>query len=246
MFFAAGAVGAAAAAAGTALDMLSSLTPAKSGSTTGVKQTSSIFALNGSNGDTSVLTPANSTGPAPGGALSPSTFNALLSAQDSNGKASPSDALKSLFTQIDTNGDGKITKAEFEDKLGAGGTNIAAADNVFSKMDADNDGSVSLDEMASALKGKGRGHPHAHQAGGGADALMQALQGASSSSTTNSDGSITTTLTYADGSKITISQPASSGTSTSASSQYNLVEQMVQRQTDSLAAAAKQSVFVKI
>jgi hypothetical protein len=76
----------------------------------------------------------------------------LLSAQDANGKASPSDSLKDLFAQIDTNGDGKITKAEFEDKLGAGGTNIAAADNVFNKMDADNDGSVSLDEMATALK----------------------------------------------------------------------------------------------
>ncbi len=114
-------------------------------------------------------------------------------------------------------------------------------------MDADSDGSVSLDEMASALK-KGGGHHHAHHAGGGggADALMQALQGASSTSTTNSDGSITTTLTYGDGSKITISQPAASGTSTSASSQYNLVDKMMQRQTDALAAAAKQSVSVKV
>ena len=246
MFFAAGAVGAAAAAAGTAVDLLSSLTPGKSGSTTGVKQTNSIFALNGSSGDTSVLTPANSTAPAPAGALSPSTCNALLSAQDSTGKASPSDALKDLFAQIDTNGDGKITKAEFEDKLGAGGTNIAAADNVFNKMDADSDGSVSLDEMASALRGKGGGHNQAYRAGGGADALMQALQGASSTSTTNSDGSITTTLTYADGSKITLSQPAASSTSTSASSQYNLVEKMMQRQTDALATAAKQSVSVKV
>lgn len=246
MFFAAGAVGAAAAAAGTAVDLLSSLTPGKSGSATGVKQTNSIFALNGAAGDTSVLTPANSTAPAPGGALSPCTFNALLSAQDSNGKASPSDALKDLFAQIDTNGDGKITKAEFEDKLGAGGTNIAAADNVFNKMDTDADGAVSLDEMASALKSKGGGHRHAHHAGGGADALMQALQGASSASTTNSDGSITTTLTYADGSKITLSQPASSSTSTAASSQYNLVEKMMQRQTDALATAAKQSVSVKV
>lgn len=245
MFFAAGAVGAAAAAAGTALDLLSSLTPGKSGSTTGVKQTNSLFDLGSATSATNTST-ITSSSPTQTGALSPSTFNALLSAQDSNGKASPSAALKDLFTQIDTNGDGKITKAEFEDKLGAGGTNVAAADNVFSKMDADGDGSVSLDEMAAALKGKGRGHSHAHQAGDGADALMQALQGASSSSTTNSDGSITTTLTYADGSKITISQPAASSTSGSASSQYNLVERMVQRQTDSLAAAARQSISVKV
>lgn len=244
MFFAAGAVGAAAIGA---LDLLSSLTPDKSAaSKTGVKQANSLFDVTGSNGSTPGAASVPMTSPAPGGALSPTTFNALLSAQDSNGKANASDALKSLFAQIDGNGDGKITKAEFEDKLGAGGTNIAAADNVFNKMDTDGDGSVSLDEMASALRGKGGGHHHAHQAGGGADALKEALQGASSTTTTNSDGSITTTLTYADGSKITLSQPASSTTSSGASTQYNLVEKMVQRQTDALAASAKQSVSVKI
>lgn len=242
MFFAAGAVGAAAIGA---LDLLSSLTPDKSAAAkTGVKQTNSIFDVTGSSG-----TPSTSSVPSPSatpaGALSPSTFNALLSARDSNGKASPSDALKSLFAQIDGNSDGKITKAEFEDKLGAGGTNIAAAGNVFAKMDANEDGSVSLDEMATALKGKGGSH-HVHQAGGGAGALKEALQGASSTTTTNSDGSITTTLTYADGSKISLSQPASSATSTRASTQYNLVEKMMQRQTDALAASAKQSVSINI
>lgn len=241
MVFAAGAIGAAAVGA---LDLLSSLTPDKSNAAkTGVKQTNSLFDLGTTTGATSTAT-ITSTSPTQAGALSPSTFNALLSAQDANGKASPSDALKDLFGQIDTNGDGKITKAEFEDKLGAGGTNIAAADNVFDKMDADGDGSVSLDEMATALKPKSGGHHHAHH--GGADALMQALQGASSTSTTNSDGSTTTTLTYADGSKVTISQPASSTTSTGASTQYNLVERLVQRQADALAATAKQSVSVKV
>lgn len=250
MFFATGAIGAAAAAAGSALDLLSSLTPGKSGSaTTGVKQPGSIFGLTDPTGLTQTLTPATSTGSAPSGTLSPSTFNALLASQDPT-SSSPTDALKDLFAQIDTNGDGKITKAEFEDKLGAGGTNIQAADNVFDKMDTNGDGSVSLDEMASALKGKGGGH-HAHHSGGGgggggADALMQALQGASSTSTTNSDGSITTTLTYADGTKLTMSQPASSASSNSASTQYNLVEKMMQRQTDALATAAKQSVSVKV
>lgn len=245
MFFAAGAVGAAAIGA---LDLLSSLTPNKAAAAkTGVKQTNSLFDLIGANTSTSSVSSAPSASPAPAGALSPSTFNALLSAQDANGKASPSDALKSLFAQIDGNGDGKITNAEFEDKLGAGGTNIAAARNVFNKMDANGDGSVSLDEMATALKGKGGGH-HTHQAGGGggADALREALQGASSTTTTNSDGSISTTLTYTDGSTITLSQPASSTTSTGASTQYSLVEKMMQRQTDALAASAKQSVSVRI
>lgn len=249
MFFAAGAVGAAAAAAGTALDLLSSLTPGKSGSTTtGVKQPGSLFGLTDPTGLTQTLTPASSTNSTPSGTLSPSTFNALLVSQDPT-SSSPTDALKDLFAQIDTNGDGKITKAEFEDKLGAGGTNIQAADNVFDKMDTDGDGSVSMNEMATALKDKGGAH-HVHHSGGGggggADALMQALQAASSTTITNSDGSITTTLTYADGTKLTMSQPASSASSSSASTQYNLVEKMMQRQTDALATAAKQSVSVKV
>jgi Ca2+-binding EF-hand superfamily protein len=248
MFFAAGAVGAAAAAAGTALDLLSSLTPGKSGSaTTGVKQPNSIFGLTAPTENAQTLTPASATGTAPSGTLSPSTFNALFASQDP-ASSSPTDALKDLFAQIDGNGDGKITKVEFEDKLGAGGTNIQAADNVFSKMDTDGDGSVSMNEMAAALKGKGGGHhaQHSGGGGGGADALMQALQGASSTSTTNSDGSITTTLTYADGTKLTMNQPALPTPSGNASSQYNLVEKMMQRQTDALATAAKQSVSVKV
>jgi Ca2+-binding EF-hand superfamily protein len=39
---------------------------------------------------------------------------------------SRSDALKDLFSQIDADGDGKITKTEFESALGAGGTGRAA------------------------------------------------------------------------------------------------------------------------
>lgn len=251
MFFATGAVGAAAAAAGTALDLLSSLTPGKSGATsTGIKQSGSLFGLTDPTGLTQTLTPASSTNATPSGTLSPATFNALLVSQDPT-SSSPTGALKDLFAQIDTNGDGKITKAEFEDKLGAGGTNIQAADNVFDKMDTDGDGSVSMNEMAAALKGNGGAHHAQHSGGegggsGGADALMQALQGASSTTTTNSDGSVTTTLTYADGTKLTMSQPASSTSSSNASSQYNLVEKMMQRQTDALATAAKQSVSVKV
>ena len=95
--------------------------------------------------------------PASGGTpnLSPATFNALLAAQDgsqSSATPSPSDSLKDLLSLLDGSGDGKISKAEFEDKLGAGGTNLKAADDVFAKLDANNDGSVTLDEMSSALR----------------------------------------------------------------------------------------------
>lgn len=190
------AAGAAAAAAGAALDLLASLTPAKSGAgKAGVKQPGSIFGLTGPSATTQSSTPSASA--APGSTLAPSTFNALLSAQDASqsGSSAPSDPLKSLFTQIDGNTDGKITRAEFQDKLGAGGTNAQAADNVFAKMDTDGDGAISFNEMAAKLRG--RGH---HTA-----------------------------------------PPAAN-----VSSQYTIVDQMVQRQTDALATAAKQSVSIKV
>ena len=87
-------------------------------------------------------------------------MSALLDAQSQSSAGSAttasksrSSALKDLFGQIDGDGDGKISKTEFETALGAGGTNLAQADSVFGKLDKDGDGSVSLKELASALKG---------------------------------------------------------------------------------------------
>ena len=86
-------------------------------------------------------------------------MSALLDAQSQSSAGSTtasksrSAALKDLFGQIDGDGDGKISKKEFEAALGAGGTNLKQADSVFGKLDKDGDGSVSLKELASALKG---------------------------------------------------------------------------------------------
>ena len=70
-----------------------------------------------------------------GSQISPETMSALLDAQSQSSTGSTttasksrSDALKDLFAQIDGDGDGKITKSEFENALGAGGTNLAQAD----------------------------------------------------------------------------------------------------------------------
>lgn len=188
-----------------------------------------------------VTLPVQGTG-ASGGNLSPGTLNALFAAQDQSGASashkSKSDALKDLFGLLDADGDGAISKSEFENALGAGGTNIAAADSVFAKMDKDGDGKVSSDEMASALSGSRRGHGrHRHAGGGHADPLMQALSGASTTTTGNSDGSSTTTVTYADGSKVTLTSPPSNAASSAASSSYNFVEQAIQRQAQAIAAS---------
>ena len=160
-------------------------------------------------------------------------MSALLAAQgqsaSSTTSTSRSDALKDLFSQLDADGDGQVSKSEFENALGAGGTNLAQADDVFGKLDKNGDGSVSLDEMSSALKGAGgHGHRHKHHVAGSdasnSDPLLQALDGASSTSVNNSDGSTTTSLTYADGSKVTMTSAPTAAASMSAASSYNVIE----------------------
>ena len=244
-------------AASSALDALKSLTSSKSSSTktTGLSQTGGAFDL----------TPANATGSNGGGAspgggpcasISPETMSALLDAQSQSSSGattaskSRSAALKDLFAQIDGDGDGKISKSEFEQALGAGGTNLQNADSVFGKLDKDGDGSVSLKELVSALKGGKHQHEHAKNSssddGSNSDPFTQAVQGASTNSVTNSDGSVTTSLTYADGSKVTMTSPASGSSSSSATSSYNFIEQMIQRQAQAISSAATSSLSVSV
>jgi hypothetical protein len=247
MFFALG-------AASSAIDALKALTSSKSSSqTTGVKQNQSSenpFAFLSASASASLGAGASSGGSnlSP---ISPETMSALLDAQSqsSGGSSAASKsrhaALKDLFGQIDGDGDGKISKAEFEEALGAGGTNLKNADRVFGKLDQDGDGSVSLKELASALRpDKGRHRPDeaGKSDGSGLDPFSQALQGASTTSVTNSDGSVTTSLIYADGSKVTMTSPASGSSSSAATSSYNFIEQMVQRQAQAISSAATASV----
>ncbi|MGY4334231.1 hypothetical protein ACVWWG_008648 [Bradyrhizobium sp. LB7.2] len=159
-------------AASSALDAIQSLTNSKSSSSTQKtgpsKGATNPFAIDsGSNSTTRGATSSVNSGKYP--QISPETMKALFAAQSqssdstsstasstsSNSTSSTSTsstsrdaALKDLFSQVDGDGDGKITKSEFENALGAGGTNTAQADDVFSKLDSNSDGSVSLDEMS--------------------------------------------------------------------------------------------------
>ena len=265
-------------AASSALDALQSLTSSKSTSpqTTGFTQ-SSTNPFDIANGQTQTGSQPPVTGGAGFTQISPATMSALIAAQGqssaatttstataTSASADPASALKDLFSQIDANGDGQISKAEFENALGAGGTNIAQANDVFGKLDANGDGSVSLDEMAKALQGShGNGHRHHHVADSGGDAagasgsgagasgsssdpLLQALSGASSTSVSNSDGSTTTSVTYADGSKVTMTSPAASTSSSSATSSYNLIEQMIQREAQAISSGATSSLSMNV
>jgi hypothetical protein len=60
----------------------------------------------------------------------------------------------------------------------------------------------------------------------------------------NSDGSITTTVKYADGFKVTTTVPGASSASGAGNSPYNWFEQMMQGQTGSSSAASSLSMSV--
>ncbi|ANW01389.1 EF-hand domain-containing protein [Bradyrhizobium icense] len=249
MFFALG-------AASSAIDALKALASSKSSApSTGVSQNSaSPFAFMSANASASISPRSGSGSGGTGSPISPETMSALLDAQShsSTGSTMASKsrhaALKDLFGQIDGDGDGKISKTEFEEALGAGGTNLAQADSVFGKLDQDGDGSVSLKELASALR-PDNGHHRDRDAasdsdGSGSDPVSQARQGATTTSVTNGDGSVTTSLTYADGSKVTMTSPASGSSSTSAASSYNFIERMIQREAKAISSAAAASLSV--
>jgi EF hand/EF-hand domain len=247
MFFALG-------AASSAINALKALTSSKSSTpTTGVKQDSaSPFALLSSNASASV---GSGSGAGGGGSqISPGTMSALLDAQSQSSSnvsslSMRSNSLKEWFAKVDSDGDGKISKSEFE-ALGADGNKAAQAGNAFGKLDTDGDGSVSLKELASALKGSKKHHDDqasnaaGNDGGSNSDPFSQALRGASTTSVTNSDGSVTTSLTYADGSKVTMTSAASGSSSASATSSYNFIEQIIQRQAQAISSGATASLSV--
>ena len=251
-------------AVSSVVDILQSLTSQKSSSTSGGQPPASGFDVSGSATGSAAAT---SSQPSSGfSQISPQTMSALIAAQGDTTNTAPTDpvgALQDLFSHIDANGDGSITRTEFENALGAGGTNTAAADKVFGELDNNGDGSVSLGEMESALQGDRGHHGHGHHmhahgsggAGGGdssgssSDPLLAALSGAASTSVTNSDGSTTTSITYADGSKVSLTTPAASTTSSggsSATSTYNLIEQLIQREAQALSASVATSLSVSV
>jgi Ca2+-binding EF-hand superfamily protein len=175
-------------------------------------------------------------------------MQALLAAQGqssattTSAPTSRSAALQDLFSQIDANGNGQITKSEFENALGAGGTNTAAADSVFNQLDSNGDGSVSLGELSAALKGSGGRHGHHHVASGSsgtastdpsADPLLQALQASSSTSSASSGTLSSASLTPAD-----LSSVKSISLGSKAAWSYNSLDQMMQRQGQMMSLAA--------
>jgi EF hand len=171
--------------------------------------------------------------------FSPDTMAALISIQgQQGGQDDPVTAqAQSLFKEIDTNGDGTISKSEFESVFGPN-ADMTKVDGLFNALDTNGDGTISQDELTSAVQ-QADAHHHHHFGGGGVgegagagqggggggsgglgagglgdgglgDLLSSTdLSGATSTTTSNSDGSTSTTITYADGSTVTMTTPAS-------------------------------------
>ena len=80
---------------------------------------------------------------------------------------------QSLFSQIDSNGDGSISKTELEQAVTAGGGTTQAADALYAQLDPNNTGSVTEQQFAQGLS-QAMPHHHGHHHGGGADATNSA------------------------------------------------------------------------
>jgi hypothetical protein len=216
--------------------------------------------LTGSDGSGQSPQGTSAIGSGCGSSFEPGTLAALISLQGQSGSAVVGQSPSDLFSQIDTDGDGQISKSEFEQALGAVGVDTQSADALFGKLDANSDGSVSPSELGKA-HGHGHHHHHADSAdstqGGGSqqDALSSLLNssditGATTQTATNSDGSTTTTISYADGTSISMTSPASTDGSNqssssdggssngSSNSNNNLIEELIRLQSQLVTQAS--------
>ena len=170
-------------------------------------------------------------------------MSALIDAQEQSGASGLSPHQQRVFGKLDADGDGTVTGAELKSAFGS--ENAGIADYVMSKLDKDGDGSISQAEFrAGTTRGGHHHHGHAGSAGekSGLDALMAATQGAGSTSTGNSDGSTTTTITYADGSKVSMTSAVpATGADNSTSVKSNLLEQLIKLQAQLTAPVAATS-----
>ncbi len=181
------------------------------------------------------------------------TLAALISLQGQSANSANASSPSDLFSRLDGNGDGEISKSEFETALSGGGVSASSADTLFAKLDTNGDGSISESELAQT-----KGHHHHHMRGGGSsqasgssgqsavDQLLSSAgaDGATTQTVTNADGSTTTTISYADGSTIDSTTPAASADSGTSSSEIsdqsnaNLLQKLIALQAQLLTMAS--------
>jgi Ca2+-binding EF-hand superfamily protein len=97
---------------------------------------------------------------------------------------------QSLFSQIDSNGDGSISKSELEQAVTKAGGTQQAADALYAKLDPKGTGSVSEQQFSQSLS-QAMPHHHHHHGGGGKTDAAGASDGSASDALTslfNADG----------------------------------------------------------
>ena len=77
-------------------------------------------------------------------------LNSLLNA--TNGASSSSQLAQNLFSQIDINGDGSISKSELEQAVTSAGGTTQGADALYAQLDPNTTGSVSEQQLAQYLQ----------------------------------------------------------------------------------------------
>jgi hypothetical protein len=203
--------------------------------------------------------------------LSPDTLGALISAQgqgqgQSGCGATQSQQSQTVFSEFDTNGDGSISKSEFEAGFGSN-ADMSKVDGLFSALDGNGDGSISQNELTSASQASHAHHHHHHAHGAGqsqgqsggsspedlfSSTSATDAAGATTQTSSNSDGSSTTTIKYADGSTVSMTTPAvaaaSSDNSTASSggqsADGNRLEKLISRQSQLLAAQSASTLTI--
>ena len=235
------AAGAAAGAMNAVASLKDLFAPSSSSPQTGLTPADPFSVATGANGASS--TSAAGTG---WNCMTAETMSAMISAQSqaTDGTTPPRGGRAAeYFAMLDTNADGSVSKDELQAALTPSG-NADKTDALFTKLDANNDGSVSQDELKQALRASHH-HGHHHVETGessGADSpsdQSDPLSNATSKTVTNSDGSTTTTISYADGSSVAMTRPAAAATDTNTNANTfanNLLERLIQRQAQMLAA----------
>ncbi|HLN08105.1 MAG TPA: EF-hand domain-containing protein [Xanthobacteraceae bacterium] len=98
------------------------------------------------------------------------------------GAGSPAQLAQSLFSQIDTNGTGAITRSELEQAVTAAGGTSQGADALYAQLDPNNTGSVSEQQFAQYLQ------PPSATGNTAQDALLALIQSPSTTSSASATG----------------------------------------------------------
>jgi EF-hand domain pair len=164
------------------------------------------------------------------GAISQSEMDSIFS---KNGDTTKADA---IFAKLDANHDGSVSSDELTNALsgqGQGGQDDGGQQVQHHRRH--HHGLGGLGGANPLMGGANANDPFSTSSAGSSN---DPFAGDSSQTVTNSDGSSTTTITYADGSKVSMTSPAAGGTGASpAAWTHNLIERMIQRQVQMMAAS---------